>query len=308
MENGKGRDSTWVRYLITGISLGLVFYHLFAAGIEPLPGIQHRALHLGLGVSLIWLILPASPRLRKSKIAFWIDMGLVIISWVNMVYVFHSFETYEFRVGLPLTTIDIILGAMTILFTIEASRRTQGLAFPIIIVSFLLFAILGPYIPEPFAHGGFTIPRLIAAFYLTLEGVYGFITGVSANYILIFIVLAAIIRNSAAVHFIMDFALSIIGTVRGGPAKMAVVASSLMGMVTGSSIANVAGVGSFTIPLMKKTGYRAEFAAGVESTSGMGAQIMPPVMGGSVFIMMEILGVPTGRFALPPSPLPSFTI
>jgi TRAP transporter 4TM/12TM fusion protein len=167
----------------------------------------------------------------------------------------------------------------------------------------MLYALLGPYIPEPFDHAGLSIPRFVAAFFLTLEGVYGFITGVSANYILIFIVLSAIIRNTAAVQFIMEFALSIVGTVRGGPAKMAVVASSLMGMLTGSSIANVAGVGSFTIPLMKKIGYRAEFAGGVEATSGMGAQIMPPVMGGSVFIMMEILGVPYWHICIAAFPI-----
>jgi TRAP transporter 4TM/12TM fusion protein len=227
----------------------------------------------------------------------------VVISLLSTVYVFHSFTTYADRVGLPATTMDLILGSITILFTLEAARRTTGWAFPIITSCFMLYALLGPYIPEPFDHAGLSIPRFVAAFFLTLEGVYGFITGVSANYILIFIVLSAIIRNTAAVQFIMEFALSIVGTVRGGPAKMAVVASSLMGMLTGSSIANVAGVGSFTIPLMKKIGYRAEFAGGVEATSGMGAQIMPPVMGGSVFIMMEILGVPYWHICIAAFPI-----
>lgn len=292
MAEGKYRGPVWASYVISAIALTLVFYHLWAAGFKPLPGIQHRALHIGLGFSLIWLIFPITPRLRENKVAFWIDIGFVAVTLLNTVYVFHSFRTYSERVGLPPTPLDMILGLVTILFTLEVARRTQGWAFPIITMGFLLYAYLGPYIPEPFDHGGLNITRMVAAFYLTLEGTYGFITGVSANYILIFIVLAAIIRNSAAVQFIMDVAMSIIGTVRGGPAKMAVVGSSLMGMLTGSSIANVAGIGSFTIPLMKRTGYRPEFAAGVESTSGMGAQIMPPVMGGSVFIMMEILGVP----------------
>jgi TRAP transporter 4TM/12TM fusion protein len=292
MAEGKHRGPVWASYVISVIALTLVFYHLWAAGFKPLPGIQHRALHIGLGFSLIWLIFPITPRLRQNKVAFWIDIGFVAVTLLNTVYVFHSFRTYSERVGLPPTALDMILGLVTILFTLEVARRTQGWAFPIITMGFLLYAYLGPYIPEPFDHGGLNITRMVAAFYLTLEGTYGFITGVSANYILIFIVLASIIRNSAAVQFIMDVAMSIIGTVRGGPAKMAVVGSSLMGMLTGSSIANVAGIGSFTIPLMKRTGYRPEFAAGVESTSGMGAQIMPPVMGGSVFIMMEILGVP----------------
>ena len=292
MGGGKYRGALWVSYVIRVIALSLVLYHLYAAGYKPLPGIQHRAIHIGLGFSLIWLIFPVSPRFRENRIALATDILFAAITLLNTVYVFSSFTTYADRVGLPPTVMDMVLGIITILFTLEAARRTTGWAFPIIIMVFMLFAFLGPYIPEPFDHAGLSIPRFVAAFYLTLEGVYGFITGVSANYILIFIVLAALIRNTAAVQFIMEFALSIVGTVRGGPAKMAVVASSLMGMLTGSSIANVAGVGSFTIPLMKKIGYRPEFAAGVEATSGMGAQIMPPVMGGSVFIMMEILGVP----------------
>ncbi|MBU2227270.1 MAG: TRAP transporter fused permease subunit, partial [Proteobacteria bacterium] len=126
----------------------------------------------------------------------------------------------------------------------------------------------------------------------TLEGPYGFITGVSANYIFLFILFAGIIRNTAVGQFIMDFSMSVIGMFRGGPAKMAVIASSLMGMVSGSSLANVAGTGAFTIPLMKKMGYRPDFAGAVEATSSMGAQITPPVMGGSVFVMMELLSIP----------------
>ena len=303
MGEGKYRGSVWTFYAIRIIALALVFYHLWAAGYKPLPGIQHRAIHIGLGFSLIWLIFPLSPRLRENRIALWTDILFVVISLLSTVYVFHSFTTYADRVGLPATTMDLILGSITILFTLEAARRTTGWAFPIITFCFMLYALLGPYIPEPFDHAGLSIPRFVAAFFLTLEGVYGFITGVSANYILIFIVLSAIIRNTAAVQFIMEFALSIVGTVRGGPAKMAVVASSLMGMLTGSSIANVAGVGSFTIPLMKKIGYRAEFAGGVEATSGMGAQIMPPVMGGSVFIMMEILGVPYWHICIAAFPM-----
>jgi TRAP transporter 4TM/12TM fusion protein len=292
MRGEKERAPVWFSYVIRLIALSLVFYHLWAAGYKPLPGIQHRAIHLGLGFSLIWLVYPLSSRLREKGIALWTDIVFAVITLLNTVYVFLSFTTYGDRVGLPPTTMDMILGGITILSSLEAARRTTGWAFPIIIIISMLYAFFGPYFPKPFDHGGISIPRFISAFYLTLEGVYGFITGVSANYIVIFIVLAAVIRNTVIINFIMDFALSIIGQVRGGPAKMAVIASSLMGMLTGSSIANVAGVGSFTIPLMKKTGYRAEFAGGVEASSGMGAQIMPPVMGGTVFIMMEILGVP----------------
>jgi TRAP-type uncharacterized transport system fused permease subunit len=133
---GKYRGSVWTFYAIRIIALALVFYHLWAAGYKPLPGIQHRAIHIGLGFSLIWLIFPLSPRLRGNRIALWTDILFVVISLLSTVYVFYSFSTYDKRVGLLATTLDLILGAFAILSVLEAARRTSGWAFPTIIPYF----------------------------------------------------------------------------------------------------------------------------------------------------------------------------
>lgn len=293
----------WLSYIITFLALALVIYHIVAAGYKPLPGIQHRVVHIGLGFSLIWLCRPWSDKWRDNKWGLWLNLLMVVLTLINMVYVVNSFESYADRVGLPPTTADMILGTFTLLCCLEAARRATGNWFLFITIAFVAYAMLGRYIPQPFTHGGMDLQRMVSAFYITLEGVYGVITGVSANYILLYIVFAAIIRNTAVGGFIINIAMGLVGMVRGGPAKMAVIASSMMGMVTGSSMANVAGVGSFTIPLMKSIGYRKEFAAGVEACSGMGAQIMPPVMGGSVFIMMEILGIAYWKICIAAFPI-----
>jgi TRAP transporter 4TM/12TM fusion protein len=267
-------------------------YFVYAAGFEPLPGIEHRAIHLAGGFIFALLLFAPAKRLVDSRWALLLDILLVVATVAGSAYVFNTFETYSERVGLPATVPDIIFGVVIFAIMFEVSRRVIDLAFPIVTAAFVAYAFLGPLLPVPFTHAGYSVPRFVATFFYTLNGPYGEITQISANYILIFIIFAAFVLRSGAGEFIRDLALVALGKVRGGPGKIAVVASSLMGMLTGSSLANVASVGSITIPMMKRAGYRANFAGGVEATSGMGAQIMPPVMGGSVFIMMEILGIP----------------
>lgn len=267
-------------------------YFLYGAGYQPLPGIEHRAIHLAGGFVFTLLLFAPTKRLANSRWALFVDLVLIAATVVGSVYVFNTFESYSERVGLPATAPDVIFGLIIFVVMFEVARRVVGLAFPIVTAVFVAFAFLGPWIPAPFTHSGFDLPRFMATFFYTLNGPYGEITQISANYILIFIIFAAFIMHSGAGEFIRDLAMVVLGRVRGGPAKIAVVASSFMGMLTGSSLANVASVGSVTIPMMKRTGYRADFAGGVEATSGMGAQIMPPIMGGSIFIMIEILGRP----------------
>jgi len=293
----------WPASVVAVIASLLAVYHMVGAGYEALPGIQHRAVHIGLGFALVFLLFPLTTRKKLSKICFILDILAAVLSLVIMVYVFLAFSTYDQRVGLPPSTADMIFGVIIFVLAIEAARRTTGFAFPAITVLFFLYALLGPIIPEPFNHSGMDLERMVGAYFVTMEGIYGTITGVSANYILLFIIFASFVRRSGVGEFIKDIALAVLGTVRGGPAKMAVVCSSFIGMLTGSSMANVAGVGSFTIPLMKRVGYRADFAGGVEACSGMGAQLMPPVMGGSIFIMAEILGTPYWNIALSAFPI-----
>lgn len=292
VHNPKQRTLTgWAGRVLAVLMFLYALYFLYAAGAQPLPGIQHRAIHLAGGFVFVLLLYAPSKRLVGSRWALLLDVLLAVLAVVGNIYVFNIFDTYADRVGLPATTPDIVFGLIIFLIMFEVARRVTGWAFPIVTAAFVFFALYGRLFPAPFTHAGFDIPQFMATFFYTLNGPYGQITQISANYILIFIIFAAFVMRSGAGEFIRDLAMIAFGRVRGGPAKIAVVASSFMGMLTGSSLANVASVGSITIPMMKRTGYRAEFAGGVEASSGMGAQIMPPIMGGSIFIMMELLGV-----------------
>ncbi|MQA84194.1 MAG: TRAP transporter fused permease subunit [Streptosporangiales bacterium] len=298
VRNAKQRTlPRWVGRPLAVLMLGYALYFLYAAGALPLPGIQHRSIHLAGGFVFALLLFAPARRLVRSRWVLAFDMVLAAAAIAGSVYVFRVFDTYEDRVGLPATTPDIVFGLIIFVIMFEVARRVTGWAFPIITAAFVWFALYGYLAPAPFTHAGFDVPRFVATFFYTLNGPYGQITQISASYILIFIIFAAFVVMSGAGDFIRDVARWALGRVRGGPAKIAVVASSFMGMLTGSSLANVASVGSVTIPMMKRTGYRANFAAGVEACSGMGAQIMPPIMGGSIFIMMEILGVPYWEIA-----------
>ncbi len=195
------------------------------------------------------------------------------------------------RAGIPSTT-DYALAFATILLVMEASRRIIGSPMAILATLFLAFAYFGPYLPGIFAHKGYQIFDIAEYMYLTTEGIFGVPLGVSATYIFLFILLGAYLEQAGIISFFSDLAMSLVGHTKGGPAKVAVFSSALLGMVNGSAIANVVTVGSFTIPLMKKTGFRAHFAGAVEATASMGGQLMPPVMGAVAFIMADTLGIP----------------
>jgi len=188
--------------------------------------------------------------------------------------------------------LDVALGTLLVLIVLEASRRTTGPAVPLIAVFFILYAIFGPYLPDYFAHRGYSIKRLSTYLALSTDGIFGVPLGVSANFILLFILYGALLRKTGAGQFFTDVAFALTGGTRGGPAKAAVASSTFFGMISGSSVANTVTTGSFTIPLMKRTGYPDYFAAGVEASSSTMGQIMPPIMGAAAFIMAEFLAVP----------------
>ena len=277
--------------IVTIVMLICAIYHIYAARFGGFPGIQHVAIHIGLGIAIIYMIYPMSEKTRNSKINLVIDWCIAGFSLFNMVYVCMQYETLNDRVGLPASMFEVVMGVLTFLMIIEAARRLMGWAFTIIALCFVGYMFAGPYLPYPFHHAGASLNRFIQLFYLQMSGIYGSITRTSANVVIIFVIFAAIIKYSQIGNFIMDIAMACVGGVRGGPAKVAVVSSGLMGMLSGNSTANVAGTGSITIPLMKKTGYRPEFAGGVEAVASTGGQIMPPVMGTSVFVMMELTGI-----------------
>src|SRR3546814_389695 len=192
---------------------------------------------------------------------------------------------------MPNTTV-LVVGIIGIVRVFEAARRVMGCALPIICGAFLLYALFGQYLPSPLNHRGYGFDQVIDHLFLGTEGIYGIPTYVSSTYIFLFILFGSFLERAGMIDLFNDLAMGTVGHTRGGPAKVAVISSALMGTINGSGVANVVTSGQFTIPLMKRFGFRSDFAGAVEATSSMGGQIMPPVMGAVAFIMAESLGIP----------------
>src|SRR5690606_8887062 len=201
------------------------------------------------------------------------------------------YQDLVLRAGMP-TQMDVVVGVIGVLMVLEAARRVVGWPIVTIAVLFVAYALAGPYIPGAFAHRGVTVQQLSTHLYYTTEGVFGIPLGVSATFIFLFILFSAYLEKTGLGKFFIDLANAIAGWARGGPAKVAVISSALMGTVSGSSVANVAGTGSLTIPMMKSLGYKPEFAGAVEASASTGGQLMPPIMGAAAFLMAEFVGIP----------------
>ena len=274
------------------ISVLAVCFSLFqlVTGYFPLIAMYQRLIHVIFGFTLIFLLFPFSAKQRRDRLSWdgflWVGL-LLYISY----YVVTHFIARADSVGLEPPMYELFLGGVLILLTLEASRRTTGWSLAIFCAASLIYARFGEWLPDVLGHPNYSIERIISGLFMTTEGIYGALTGIAATFIFLFVLFGTFMQESGAGTFFFGLASSLFGHVRGGPAKIAVVASSLFGMISGSAMANVSAVGQITIPMMKRAGYKPHFAGAVESASGVGGQFMPPVMGGSVFLMMEILGV-----------------
>jgi TRAP transporter 4TM/12TM fusion protein len=246
---------------------------------------MHVAFLLLLGFALL-----ANLRSRSTiaRTAMW---GLGILGFMTGVYNWVLYLPLIQRAGF-LTPVDLAVGAILIALVFEAARRLMGLPLTIVAGVFLLYCFLGQYLPDPFVHRGYGFDQIVENFAFGTEGIYGTPVYVSSAYIFIFVVFAAFLERAGMLGLFNDFALGLVGGLRGGPAQVCILSSALMGTISGSGVANVVASGQFTIPLMKRFGFRAAFAGGVEATSSMGGQIMPPVMGAVAFIMAETLNLP----------------
>ena len=283
--NLKGRPAKVIAFIAICFSL----YQLIT-GYYPLIAMYQRLIHVIFGFSLIFLIFPLSAKQRKDRLS-WDGYLLVGLLLYISYYVVTHFIARADQVGLEPPLYELVLGGILILLTLEASRRTTGWSLAIFCVGSLIYALFGEWLPDVLGHPNYSIERIVSGLFMTTEGIYGSLTGIAATFIFLFVLFGTFMQESGAGSFFFGLASSLFGHVRGGPAKIAVVASSLFGMISGSAMANVSAVGQITIPMMKRAGYKPHFAAAVESASGVGGQFMPPVMGGSVFLMMEILGV-----------------
>ena len=280
----------WSFWLAGGIALGMTAFQLWTAAVGTLPGVIQRSVHLAFALALGFMFYPAVKTARHRRLP-WYDLILAVLGAWAALYVTVNFTALIGRVGAPEPT-DIAMGILLIALVLEGTRRAVGLWLPGITVVFLAYAFVGPWMPEIFSHRGYSIRRVVGQLYLTTEGLFGIPLGVSATFVFAFVLFGAVLERTGAGEYLIRIAFSLVGHTRGGPAKVAVVASAFMGTITGSSIANTATIGSMTIPLMKRVGFKPEVAGGIETAAGGNGQLMPPVMGAAAFVMAEWLRIP----------------
>ena len=278
-----------VSKIVTATAVIMSLFHLYMAGIGTMPSNQQRMIHLGLSMVIIFLSYSFGKK-SSQKSASVMDFILAIASLGVNIYIFMNIDGISARAGL-VSEMDIIMGAITIVLVLEAARRCVGYELSALAVIFMAYAYLGPYLPGPLMHRGYSFQRLVDHMYISAEGIYGIALGVSSTYIFLFILFGAFLGETGLSKFFTNVSMALAGDKPGGPAKVAIIASGLLGMINGSAAANVVTTGAFTIPLMKSIGYKAHFAGAVEAVASTGGQIMPPVMGAAAFIMAEFLGI-----------------
>lgn len=290
----EGAESTrsftgWKRYMFMTIAVVGALYHLYILNFNPIDPWVFRSTHIVFG-TVLTLMFYKGWKSKSNSIPV-VDWMLIAAAIFIGYYIAANLSVIVFRFGVTPTTMDVIVSTVGILLVLEITRRTSGWTLPILAGVFIAYSFLGPYLPGILNHNGYTFERFVTYIY-GLDGVFGVTTDVSSRYIILFIIFGAFLQMSGVGQYFIDVAFRLAGWMRGGPAKVAVIASALMGMINGTSAGNVVATGSLTIPLMKRTGYRPQFAAATEATASAGGQILPPIMGAGAFLMAEITGIP----------------
>ncbi len=262
----------------------------FSLGIFLLNDTESRAIHLAFAVFLAFLAYPASKRSPRDHVPV-TDWAFALVAAFCAGYLFWFYRELAGRPGQP-TTLDVAASVVGVLLLLEATRRVLGLPMVVVAAVFLGYTFAGPHMPDMLAHRGASLDRAASHFWLTTEGVFGVALGVSSGFIFLFVLFGSLLDKAGAGNYFIKSAFALLGHMRGGPAKAAVVSSAATGIISGSSIANVVTTGTFTIPLMKRVGYRGDQAGAVEVSSSVNGQIMPPVMGAAAFLMVEYVGIP----------------
>lgn len=282
---------------LAGIAKHVVFYGLLAFSLFQLytaifgqyTAYIQRSIHLGFALSLIFILFPARKRKGERHKVAWYDYILSLLAIAVALYWPIMYEELVFRVG-RVTEMDLVVGILAVVLTLEATRRAVGLPITIISSLFLAYAFYGPYFPGFLRHRGQDLDSVIQLMFYTTDGILGTPISVSATFIFVFLLFGAFLVKTGVGQYFNDLAVSLAGHLTGGPAKVAIFSSALQGTISGSSVANVVTSGSYTIPMMKKLGYKKEFAGGVEAAASTGGQIMPPIMGAAAFLMVEFIG------------------
>lgn len=276
--------------IINVICIAFAVFQLYTATFGVLDAHLQRAIHLAFGFLLIFLLYPGRKSWSRSSMNP-LDVLFAIVGAASALYIVVNYQELVLRAGMN-NEIDFVVGVIGTLMVFEAARRVVGWPMITVALFFMIYAFAGPYIPGIMAHRGVQVQELFDHLFFTTEGIFGTPMGVSSTFIYLFILFGSYLEATGLGKFFIDLANAIAGWAAGGPAKVAVLSSGLMGTVSGSSVGNVAGTGAFTIPMMKKLGYRPAFAGAVEAAASTGGQLMPPVMGAAAFLMAEFVGVP----------------
>ena len=293
IDSGGSGTARAIAMVVALVGIGLSVFQLYTAGIVAMTAMRHRSVFLGCILVLAFLTKPLYKGARKDRlsVALVVDLLLAALSVAVMAYIFIDLDGIFERQG-DWSRLDFAVGVTVVLLVLEATRRVIGINLMAIAILFLLFGYFGPYMPEIIIHKGYSIDRMATTLSLTTEGIFGLPTGVASTFVFIFILFGAFLAETGAGTFFINLSYSITGRYSGGPAKTAVIASGFMGSVAGSAVANVVATGSFTIPMMKKIGYKPRVAAAVEAAASTGGQLMPPIMGAGAFLMAEFTQTP----------------
>lgn len=272
----------------------MALFHLYTGAFGALHSMLQRAIHLLFVFILTFLLYPAVKGKERSKLSIY-DVLLIVLSFAAIGYLLYNFEHIAY-VRFPFVTdvlpMETVFGVILILLVLEAARRVVGFFLTAVGAVFILYVFIGQYLPGLLYHPPLTLSQLVDSEYLGTAGIFGIPLGISATYIVLFIIFGTFMLQTGFGEFLTDLATGLTGRTRGGPAKVAVFSSALFGTISGSASANVAITGSFTIPMMKKIGFKPHFAGAVEAAASTGGQIMPPVMGAAAFIMVQFTGIP----------------
>jgi TRAP transporter 4TM/12TM fusion protein len=285
-KSGPGVSTTAKIVLVVAVSLSL--YQLYTAGIATLTALVQRSIHLGAILVLTFLLKPPFSSARKDRLNLWVVMDWVLVAasvYCTAYICINLSEIFE-RQGDWLPA-DLMVGIIGTLLVLEACRRVIGVIMAGICSVAMLYAYFGQYMPELIIHKGYSIERISTTLWLTTEGIFGLPIGVAATFVFVFVLFGAFLESTGGGNFFIELAYALTGRFSGGPAKTSVVASGFMGSVSGSAVGNVVATGSFTIPMMKKVGYRPHVAGAIEAAASTGGQLMPPIMGAGAFLMAE---------------------
>lgn len=292
----KTDTSTWKKVgeifakLVVVVGVTLSLFQLYTAGLKAITALRQRVFHLTCILLLAFLLKPLYKKVKEDSklryVAVAVDVLLMLATIFVGLYIWLDLNGIYARQG-DWSRLDVVVSIICVILVLEATRRVIGTIMMFIAIIFLLYAYFGPYMPELLIHKGYSVERIVTTLSLTTEGIFGLPIGVAATYVYIFVLFGAFLEKTGAGNFFIDLAYALTGRYAGGPAKTAVIASGFMGSVSGSAVANVVSTGAFTIPMMKKIGYKPHVAGAIEAAASTGGQLMPPIMGAGAFLMAE---------------------